>query len=117
VKLHGAGELGVLLNMTEVTVPLQLRIQVRCARRIQVFLIPSNALGKRWICDKFAQLGITLRRQDGMFGPKRWWGARNLATSSQVAFERATKLIAFARALQTATSTNDLSDMREIWDE
>jgi len=116
VKLHGAGELGVLLKMSGVTVPLQLRIQVRCARRVQVFLIPSNVEGKHWMHEKFKELGMTLRRKDAMFGPKRWWGANNLATSSQEALDRAKKLIGFAQALQAADSTDELTEYREIWE-
>lgn len=115
VRLHGAGELGVLLNMSGVEKPIQLRVQVRFARRIQLFLIPSNAEGRRWMREKFDDLGMTLRRKDAMFGPKCWWGAKNLAMSSQEAFERATQLINFARALQTAKSPDDLNAFQSFW--
>lgn len=115
-RLIGAGELAVIISIRGVSAPIQLRIQVRCSRRIKLFLTPQGNSGKKWIRERFAQLGLIslLRKNDDMFSPACWTGARNLTDDLDTAVQRAVRLIQFARVLQSANTLNDLDEYRDL---
>lgn len=106
--LVGAGELAIQATIKNVDESVKLQIHVRCARRIQVFLIPINNLGRAWIKNKFGSIArYPLHRIDDRFRPQCWWGTNNMTSDPIEAASRAVRMVQLAQALQCEQSNKE----------
>ena len=113
--LIGAGELASLGQIREVDKAVLLRIQVRCARRIQIFLHPRGKRGREWMQKNFGRFGLyPLHRADDLFVPLPWRGAANVPIEIGVAVERAIRLAKLAQALQRAKKRQELAEFDDL---
>ena len=114
-KLMGAGELASLGQIREVDKAVSLRIQVRCARRIQIVLHPEDIDGREWMQKNFGRFGLyPLHRADDLFIPLPWRGAANVPTDTGVAVERAVRLAKLAQVLQRAKERQELAEFDDL---
>jgi hypothetical protein len=114
-KLVGASELAVLCSIEGVDNVVKLQIQIRGARRIQLFLMPISVAGQEWIKTNFSKCDLyPIIRTDNRFSPNCWKGANNLTIDIDVAICRAIKLAKFAKKLQSATCRNDLNQFEDL---
>ncbi len=114
-SLIGAGELATLGHILKVDKAISIRIQVRCARRVQIVLHPRGTQGREWMQRNFGRFGLyPLRRADDLFIPLPWRGAANVAIETGVAIERVIRLAKLAQVLQRAANRQDLAEFDDL---
>ncbi len=114
-NLEGAGELACLGQIRGVDQVVSIRIQVRCARRIQILLLPRGNAGRQWMQERFGNLGLyPLHRRDDLFIPLCWRGATNVTTSTEEAVKRAIRLARLAQTLQVARTRQELAEFDDL---
>lgn len=101
-RLVGAGELCIEASLDD---KITLRIFGRSKLTIQVALVAKSVRQKRWLVTHFHSLEkFPYRRQDFVFFPDRWRGARNMTRDVDEAVRR-TKIL-----IHLAMSPTSLSD-------
>jgi hypothetical protein len=115
-NIAGANELVVIAKMKNVSSAMTLRIQVRCARQIQVFLFAEGVKGSAWFRNKFGRIARypLFRRDDDMFGPRCWFGTKGVTTDPKEAAKRAIRLIRLAQALESSQNFNEIDEFDDL---
>jgi hypothetical protein len=114
-KLLGAGELAYLCQIQGVPVSVVLRVQIRCARRIQIGLHPIGQSGKDWISENFSRFGLGMpRRHDHLFIPVAWRGAANVAVDTAEAIRRSLRMAKLAQVLEKSNCQENLGEFQDL---